>query len=197
MSIQEDIEIFEDRWKRKKGITMKCVSKKQYECIKLTKENLKEFLRIVEPYLDSKYVFIQDDNDKYCLVKRFEVEKYYFYNEWYVFDLDEATWEIYTDEEFKEEFELVEDRWPIIEIKFKNGSKLENIESKDSKRSNSMIIKFGYWETTTPENSEEVMKKQILYYQRHPEEYLELVYDNLHLFKYQKLLLKMLLKIGR
>lgn len=89
---------------------MKCVSKKQYECIKLTKENLKEFLRIVEPYLDSKYVFIQDDNDKYCLVKRFEVEKYYFYNEWYVFDLDEATWEIYTDEEFKEEFELVEDR---------------------------------------------------------------------------------------
>lgn len=59
-----------------------------------------------------------------------------------------------------------------------------------------MIIKFGYWETTTPENSEEVMKKQILYYQRHPEEYLELVYDN-YLFKYQKLLLKMLLKIGR
>jgi len=52
-------------------------------------------------------------------------------------------------------------------------------------------------ETTTQENSEEVMKKQILYYQKHPEEYLELVYDNLHLFKYQKLLLKMLLKIGR
>lgn len=40
------------------------------------------------------------------------------------------------------------------------------------------------------------MKKQILYYQKHPEEYLELVYDNLHLFKYQKLLLKMLIKIG-
>ena len=36
---------------------MKCVSKEQYECIKLTKKNLKEFLRIVEPYLDSKYVF--------------------------------------------------------------------------------------------------------------------------------------------
>lgn len=46
-------------------------------------------------------------------------------------------------------------------------------------------------------SKEEVMKKQILYYQKHPEEYLELVYDNLHLFKYQKLLLKMLLKIGR
>ena len=89
---------------------MKCVSKKQYECIKLTKENLKEFLRIVEPYLDSKYVFIQDDNDKYCLVKRFKVEKYYFYNKWYVFDWDEATWGSYTDEEFKEEFEVVEER---------------------------------------------------------------------------------------
>lgn len=45
-----------------------------------------------------------------AISKRFEVEKYYFYNEWYVFDWDEATWEIYTDEEFKEEFELVEDR---------------------------------------------------------------------------------------
>lgn len=64
-----------------------------------------------------------------------------------------------------------------IKIKFKNGSKLENIESKDGKRSNSMIIKFREWETTTPENSEEVMKKQILYY--------------------QKLWLKILAKIGR
>ena len=35
---------------------MKCVSKKQYECIKLTKENLKEFLRIVEPL--SKMIMI-------------------------------------------------------------------------------------------------------------------------------------------
>ena len=58
---------------------MKCVSKEQYECIKLTKENLKEFLRIVEPYLDSKYVFKLNDNDKYCLVKRFGEKKYYFY----------------------------------------------------------------------------------------------------------------------
>lgn len=84
-----------------------------------------------------------------------------------------------------------------MEIKFKNGSKLENIESEDSKRSSPMRIKFGEWETTTQENSEEVMKKQILYYQKHPEEYLELVYDNLHLFKYQKLWIKFLAKIGR
>lgn len=85
----------------------------------------------------------------------------------------------------------------MIKIKFKNGSKLENIESKDSKHISPIRIKFGEWEATTQENSEKVMKKQILYYQKHPEEYLELVYDNLHLFKYQKLLLKMLLKIGR
>lgn len=81
-----------------------------------------------------------------------------------------------------------------MEIKFKNGSKLENIESKDSKRSNSMRIKFGEWETTTPENSEEVIKKQVLYYQRHPEEFLELMG---HVHWYQKLWLKFLAKIGR
>lgn len=85
----------------------------------------------------------------------------------------------------------------MIEIKFKNGSKLENIESKDSKCSNSMRIKFGEWETTTQENSEEVMKKQILYYQEHPEEFLELMGYDLHLYWYQKLLLKFLAKIGR
>ena len=50
-----------------------------------------------------------------------------------------------------------------------------------------MIIKFGEWETTTPENSEEVMKKQILYYQKHPEEFLELMGHDLHLYWYQKL----------
>ena len=60
-----------------------------------------------------------------------------------------------------------------------------------------MIIKFGEWETTTPENSEEVMKKQILYYQRHPEEFLELMGYDLHLYLYQKLLLKFLAKIWR
>lgn len=60
-----------------------------------------------------------------------------------------------------------------------------------------MIIKFGEWETTTPENSEEVMKKQILYYQKHPEELFELIRDDLHLYWYQKLWLKFLAKIGR
>ena len=38
-----------------------------------------------------------------------------------------------------------------IEIKFKNGSKLENIESEDNKRSYPTRIKFGEWEDTTSE----------------------------------------------
>ena len=60
-----------------------------------------------------------------------------------------------------------------------------------------MRIKFGEWETTTQENSEKVMKKQILYYQKHPEEYLELMGHDLHLYWYQKLWIKFLAKIGR
>ena len=41
--------------------------------------------------------------------------------------------------------------WFTIEIKFKNGSKLENIESEDNKRSYPTRIKFGEWEDTTSE----------------------------------------------
>ena len=48
-----------------------------------------------------------------------------------------------------------------MEIKFKNGSKIESIESENSKRNSPIRIKFGEWETTAQENSEEVMKKQI------------------------------------
>lgn len=59
-----------------------------------------------------------------------------------------------------------------------------------------MRIEIGDWVTTTSENFQEVDINKVLYYQKHPEEFLELVDDNLHLFKYQKLLLKMLLKIG-
>lgn len=81
-----------------------------------------------------------------------------------------------------------------IEIKFKNGNKLKNIESKECKRNYPTIIKFGELETTTPENSEEVMNKQILYYQRHPEEFIELMGYDLHLYWYQKLWIKFLAK---
>ena len=84
----------------------------------------------------------------------------------------------------------------MIEIKFKNGSKLENIESEGCKRS-PMIIKFGEWETTTQTISKEIDRNRILYYQKHPEEFLELMGHDLHLYWYQKLLLKFLAKIGR
>ena len=84
-----------------------------------------------------------------------------------------------------------------IEIKFKNGSKLENIESKDSKCSSPMRIKFGEWETTTQPSRKEIDRNRILYYQKHPEEFLELIGHDLHLYWYQKLWIKFLAKIGR
>lgn len=60
-----------------------------------------------------------------------------------------------------------------------------------------MRIKFGEWETTTPVSSKEIYRNQILYYQKHPEEFLELMRYDLHLLWYQKLWLKFLAKIGR
>lgn len=84
-----------------------------------------------------------------------------------------------------------------IEIKFKNGSKIEIIESEDSKRSYPTRIKFGECETTSQESYTEVDINKILYYQKHPEEFLELIGYDLHLPWYQKLWLKFLAKIGR
>lgn len=82
-----------------------------------------------------------------------------------------------------------------MKIKFKNGSKIESMESKDSKRSYPTRIKFGEWETITPSSSKEIDRNRILYYQKHPEELLEFMgYD---LCWYQKLWLKFLAKIGR
>ena len=84
-----------------------------------------------------------------------------------------------------------------MEIKFKNGSKIESIESENSKRSSPIRIKFGEWETTAQESYTEVDMNKILYYQKHPEEFLELIKNDLHLYWYQKLWLKFLAKIGR
>ena len=60
-----------------------------------------------------------------------------------------------------------------------------------------MRIKFGEWETTTPENHKEINRNRILYYQKHPEEFLELIGYDLNLYWYQKLWIKFLAKIGR
>ena len=60
-----------------------------------------------------------------------------------------------------------------------------------------MRIKFGEWEATSQPSRKEVDKNRILYYQKHPEEFLELMGHDLHLYWYQKLWLKILAKIGR
>lgn len=60
-----------------------------------------------------------------------------------------------------------------------------------------MRIKFGEWETTMPSSSKEIDRNRIGYYQKHPEELLELIRDDLNLHWYQKLWLKFFAKIGR
>lgn len=90
---------------------MKCVRKEQYECIYLTKQNREEVLKIFEPNIDGEHIFIKEDNDRHCIVEHLGwYRTYYFYNRWYVLGLGDYTWNCYTDEEFKEEFELVEGR---------------------------------------------------------------------------------------
>lgn len=90
---------------------MKCVRKEQYECIYLTKQNREEVLKIFEPNIDGEHIFIKEDNDRHCIVEHLGWHRtYYFYNRWYVLGLEYHTWNCYTDEEFKEEFELVEGR---------------------------------------------------------------------------------------
>ena len=84
-----------------------------------------------------------------------------------------------------------------IEIKFKNGNYIKTIESKEGKRSNPMRIKFGEWEATLPENHYDIDRNRILYYRKHPEEFLELMGHDLNLHWYEKLYLKFLAKIGR
>lgn len=90
---------------------MKCVRKDQFDCIKLTKQNRDEALKILEPHFDNKQIYIEKDNDKYLIIEYARYpnsKKYYFYNHWYVKNIDNYyIWNRYTDEEFREEFELV------------------------------------------------------------------------------------------
>lgn len=101
--------------------TMKCTKKEQFECVYLTKQNRDEVLKILEPFLDKEIfifgrkenAFIEEDNDKYCIINHSDgnssYKHYYFYNRWYVSDDESYFWASpLTDEEFKEQFELVE-----------------------------------------------------------------------------------------
>lgn len=99
---------------------MKCVRKEQFKCVYLTKQNRDEVLKILDPFLDKKVfifgrkenTFIEEDNDKYCIINHSDgnssYKYYYVYNRWYVADDESYLWgSPLTDEEFKEEFELV------------------------------------------------------------------------------------------
>lgn len=90
---------------------MKCVRKEQYECIYLTRQNRDKVIKILNPYFENKQMLIEEDNDRYFAYKHLGMKMYYSYNHWYVKNIDEYyTWSCYTDEEFKEEFKLVEER---------------------------------------------------------------------------------------
>lgn len=83
----------------------------------LKEGNVKELTKIkgcgpnVATNIDGEHIFIKEDNDRHCIVEHLGwYRTYYFYNRWYVLGLEDYTWNCYTDEEFKEEFELVEGR---------------------------------------------------------------------------------------
>ena len=88
----------------------KCVKKEKFDCIQFTKENRDEFLKIMEPRLDGKRVFITEDNDRYCSVKHWRSYSVcYFYHHWYVLGEDgDYLWNRYSPEDFQEMFKLVE-----------------------------------------------------------------------------------------
>ena len=87
-----------------------CISKEKLSCLHLTKETRDKVLKELEPRLgEDDLVSVVEDNDKEVVVYHFGWHKsYYFYNHWYVRNYD-YEWECYTDEEFKEKFQLVEE----------------------------------------------------------------------------------------
>ena len=87
-----------------------CISKEQLNCLHLTKETRDEVLKELEPRLGrDDCMSVITDNDRELIVRCHGWStSYYHYNNWYVKNYD-GDWERYTDEEFKEQFELVEE----------------------------------------------------------------------------------------
>ena len=86
----------------------KCVSKKQLDCIYLTKESKDETLKILEPRLSKeKYVDIVEDDDREVVIHyHYGWDSIrYFYNHWYVKE-NGYEFNCYTNEEFKNMFEI-------------------------------------------------------------------------------------------
>lgn len=87
----------------------KCVSKELLDCLCLTKETRDEVLKELEPSLEKDDLVSIVEDDKQVVVYYFGWYKsHYFYNHWYVRNYD-CEWECYTDEEFKEKFQLIEE----------------------------------------------------------------------------------------
>lgn len=87
-----------------------CISKEQLNCLHLTKETRDEVLKELEPHLgEDELVSIVEDNDREVVVYHFGWYKaHYYYNHWYVKNYD-YKYESYTEQEFEEQFQLVEE----------------------------------------------------------------------------------------
>lgn len=86
-----------------------CTLKEKLECVYLTKENVKEFLKLVYPNLlkdDNFDKFIKEDTEKYILFNCGAYEKFYVYNLWYV--KENYDWIGYSEEGFNETYIFVD-----------------------------------------------------------------------------------------
>ena len=88
----------------------KCVSKERLDCFHLTKETRDEFLKAFEPNLgNDKHISIIEESDREIVIYYLGMfTLHYLYNHWYVINYEDE-YECYTEEEFKDRFELVED----------------------------------------------------------------------------------------
>lgn len=87
-----------------------CLDAQKYNCIYLTKNSIKEFLKEVKINLeeDSDYYIFKDTEELIKIsCKSINQVFTYFYNHWYVFtrDIDEPL--CYTDQDFKYYFTLI------------------------------------------------------------------------------------------
>lgn len=98
-----------DKVCRKLNKMKQCISKERIDCLYFTKETKDEDLKILEPNLETKdYVIINESKKGVIIDYPGFYKVFYIYNSWYVRD-DILRFTHYTDEEFKKEFELVDD----------------------------------------------------------------------------------------
>jgi hypothetical protein len=88
----------------------KCIYKGSLDCWHLTKETKDEFLREFEPWLGEDNNILIEEDDEVGGIGVYRdgwFHHYYFYNHWYVKNLDGYyTYTCYSDDEFNELFEL-------------------------------------------------------------------------------------------